>query len=147
MSAGLFIGKVASQAEMSVQAVRYYERMGLLPPAQRTEAGYRVYPFEIVDRLRFIRQAQALGFRLEEICEILRMKYAGNSPCDCVRKLLERKLDQIEREMARLRKFRRELRKTLERSNRLPRLPHAASAICPIIQIQPARQKKAVEEH
>jgi len=146
VSAAFFIGKVASQAGVSVQAVRYYERLGLLPPAQRTESGYRVYSPEVVERLKFVQQAQALGFRLDEIREILRMKYAGNSPCDCVRKLLEGKLDQIEREMARLRDFRRELHKTLERSKRLPRLPHRASAICPIIQIQPAKQGKT-EKH
>jgi DNA-binding transcriptional MerR regulator len=130
---------VARTAGASVQAVRYYERLGLLPPARRTESGYRLYSPEVLERLGFIQQAQALGFRLEEICEILRMKYAGHSPCDCVRKLLEEKLDEIEREMARLQGFRRELHRTLERSKQLPRLSHRASAICPIIQTGASR--------
>lgn len=125
---------------MSVQTVRYYERLGLLPPADRTASGYRRYSRGTVERLRFIRQAQALGFRLEEIKEIVRLRYVGQSPCDCVRGLLQRKLEQVEREMAELVRFRRQLRETLNRSQKLPRLPHSASGICPIIQSEPSRR-------
>lgn len=145
MGAHVFIGKVAALGEVSVQAVRYYERLGLLPAAQRTESGYRVYSPQTVERLRFIRQAQAAGFRLDEIREILRLKFAGQSPCDCVRGLLKEKLDQVEREMAELARFRRELRQTLEKSQKLPRLPHDASAICPILAGSPARRGKRKE--
>jgi DNA-binding transcriptional MerR regulator len=127
---------------VSVQAVRYYERLGLLPPAERADSGYRVYSPEVLERLTFIQQAQALGFSLDEIREIVRMKYAGRSPCDCVRQLLEQKLHEIDREMARLREFRQELHKTLGRSQRLPRLPHRASGICPIIQIEGSSKKE-----
>ena len=134
MDSRLFIGKVAAAAGVSVQAVHYYERLGLLPRAQRTISGYRVYPPEIVERLRFIRQAQGVGFRLEEIREILRMKYAGHSPCNCVRNLLQRKLDEVEAQMAALSSFRRQLRSTLQRAGTLPRLSHQASAICPLIE-------------
>ncbi|MFQ5777411.1 MAG: heavy metal-responsive transcriptional regulator [Terriglobia bacterium] len=127
---------------MSVQTVRYYERLGVLPPPRRTAAGYRVYPSETLERLRFIRQAQAAGFRLDEIKEILRLKYAGQSPCDCVREMLARKLEQVKREMAELAKFRGKLRLMLNRSKKLPRLPHGASLICPIIQGAPAASRK-----
>ena len=130
---------------MSVQTVRYYERLGLLPPADRTASGYRRYSRGTVERLRFIRQAQALGFRLEEIKEIVRLRYVGQSPCDCVRGLLQRKLDQLEREMAQLVRFRQQLRQTLKRSRKLPRLPHSASAICPIIQSEPSRRSSTSE--
>lgn len=142
MSQGTFIGQLARAAGINVQTVRYYERLGLLPRPQRTAAGYRVYPSETTFRLRFIKQAQALGFSLEEVKEILRLKYDGRSPCECVRGLLEGKLKRVEREMATLVSFRRELRKTLARSKRLPHLPHSASAICPIIQIQPSTRNK-----
>ncbi len=145
MSDASFIGEVAQAAGVSVQTVRYYERLGLLPPAQRTDSRYRVFGPGTVDQLRFIRQAQAAGFQLDEIKEILRLKYAGQSPCNCVRELLEQKLDQVEREMAELASFRRELRKTLKRSRNLPRLPHSASIICPIIQIQPSSGRKRKE--
>lgn len=138
-----FIGNVAGLAGVSVQTVRYYERLGLLPAAQRTESGYRVYSPQTVERLQFIRQAQAAGFRLDEIREILRLKYAGQSPCDCVRGLLERKLKEVERQMAELARFRRELRQTLKSSQELRRLPHSASAICPIIQRAPASESRS----
>jgi len=134
MSTQLFIGKVAKAAGVSVQAVRYYERLGLMPPAQRTESGYRVYPREILERLRFIRQAQAVGLRLEEIREILRIKYAGKSPCNCVRDMLQEKLKELEEQLAGLASFRKQLRRTLQEGRSLPRLPHRASAICPLIE-------------
>jgi len=142
MRAPLLIGNVARTAGVSVQAVRYYERLALLPPAQRTESGYRVYPPEILERLRFIRQAQAVGFRLEEIREILRIKYAGRSPCNCVRDMLQQKLENVEDQLAALASFRRQLQRTLKRARTLPRLPHRASAICPLIEnISPAKKK------
>lgn len=139
MSETAFIGKVAQTAGVSVQAIRYYERLGMLPRAHRTPSGYRVYQPETVGRLRFIKQAQALGFSLQEVREILRLRYEGRSPCECVRDLLERKLKEVERNMGELARFRQELRATLKRSEELPRLPHSASAICPIIQNVPAR--------
>jgi len=133
-----FIGEVARAARVSVHTVRYYERLGLLPAAQRTEAGYRVYSAEAAERLRFIQQAQALGFSLGEIKEILRMRYTRQSPCDCVRTLLGRKLEEVVRQMRDLHRFRRLLHRTLARSRTLRRLPHEASALCPIIEAAPA---------
>ena len=61
------IGKVAEAAEVSVQTIRYYERIGVLPEPNRSQSGYRQYPPEIVQRLQFIQRAQDLGFTLEEI--------------------------------------------------------------------------------
>ncbi len=137
-----FIGRVAKASGVSVQAVRYYERLGLLPTTHRTPAGYRIYGPGSVDRLRFIRQAQALGFSLDEIREILRLRYEGRSPCECVRKLLQKRLEAIENQITQLVRFRHDLRRTLERSKRLPQLPHTASAICPLIQIEPSAVKQ-----
>ena len=139
-----FIGQVAQMAGVSVQAVRFYERLGLLPAAQRTPAGYRIYGPESVDRLQFVKQAQELGFSLDEIREILRLRYDGRSPCKCVSKLLEQKLEKIEHDIRLLVRFRHDLRKTLERSKKLPHLPHTASSICPLIQIRtsPAGQER-----
>jgi DNA-binding transcriptional MerR regulator len=141
MTGTVFIGKVAKAVGASVHAIRYYERLRLLPQAHRTESGYRVYPADAVERLRFIRQAQALGFTLEEIKEILRLRYSGQSPCNCVRGMLEKKLEQVERQIVDLARFRRHLHHILEHSRSVPRLPHAASALCPIIQVQPLPRK------
>ncbi len=136
MKRALFIGAAARAAGVSIHTLRYYERRGLLSAPQRTPAGYRVYEAAVVDRLRFIQQAQALGFTLAEIKEILRLKFSGRSPCDCVRRRLRARLVALEAELKRLRSIRREIRACLDRARRLPRLPHTASAICPIIEIQ-----------
>jgi len=69
---GLLIGEVARQSGARRKALRLYERAGILPPVQRTEAGYRVYGAEALDLLAFVRQAQRLGFTLEEIKETSR---------------------------------------------------------------------------
>jgi len=137
-----FIGRVARTAGVSVQAVRFYEQLGLLPAAQRTPAGYRIYGPESVDRLEFVKQAQELGFSLDEIREILRLRYEGRSPCTCVSNLLQKKLEKIEHDIRQLVRFRRELRKTLERSKQLPHLPHKASSICPLIQVESQQRGK-----
>ena len=142
MKDGIYIGRVARQAGVSVQAVRFYEQQGLLPAAQRTASGYRIYGPETSERLEFVKQAQELGFSLEEIREILRLRYEGRSPCNCVSTLLNEKLEKIEREIKQLVRFRRELRKTLERSRKLPHLPHTASSICPLIQIESGQSRK-----
>ena len=141
-----FIGRVARSSGVSVQAVRFYERQGLLPAAQRTSAGYRIYGPEAVERLQFVKQAQELGFSLDEIREILRLRYEGRSPCECVSTLLQQKLEKIERQIKQLVRFRHDLRKTLERSKKLPHLPHTASAICPLIQIKTSATEQERKE-
>jgi DNA-binding transcriptional MerR regulator len=126
------IGELAKQAQVSLQTVRYYEMLGLLPNPDRTQSGHRVYTREALQRLLFIRQAQSAGFRLDEIREILRMKFAGRSPCDCVRTMLERKLETVKEQLQTLEHFCEQLSKTLRHARQLPRLPHRASAMCPL---------------
>lgn len=87
----LTIGKVAKQAGVGIDTVRFYEREGLLPEARRAESGYRLYSLDDVDRLRFIRRAKTLGFSLEEIAELLRLNAAKGSRSD-VKRLAQRRL-------------------------------------------------------
>src|SRR5260370_33053502 len=131
-----FIGQVARTAGVSVQEAGFYEQLGPMPTDQRTPAGYRVYGPDSVERVRFVKQAQELGFSLDEIREILRLRYEGRSPCACVSKLLQQKLEKIEHDIKQLVRFRRDLRRTLWRSYKLHRVPHTASSICPLIQIE-----------
>ena len=63
----LSIGKVAQQADLSIDTIRYYERAGLIPPPARRDSGYRSYGSDVVKRLQFIRRAKDLGFTLSEI--------------------------------------------------------------------------------
>jgi DNA-binding transcriptional MerR regulator len=106
-SATLRIGEVAARAGVSIDAVRFYERRKLLPPAPRTEGGFRLFPPETIERVRFIKQAQELGFSLDEVVELLAP--GGAAECQKVRDLLRAKLTELDERMQRLREFRRTL--------------------------------------
>ncbi|MFC1523263.1 MerR family transcriptional regulator [Thermodesulfobacteriota bacterium] len=68
---GLTIGKVAKQAGVGIETIRFYERQGLIEPPPRTASGYRIYPQDCIARLHFIKRAKDLGFSLKEIKELL----------------------------------------------------------------------------
>ena len=91
----LTIGQSARQAGVHIETIRYYERRGLLPEPPRTESGYRLYGADSVARLRFIKQAQALGFTLEEIGELLALRVDAETSCDQVRHRAERKAADV----------------------------------------------------
>jgi DNA-binding transcriptional MerR regulator len=95
----LKIGELAEAAGVSRDTLRYYERLGLLAPAARSEGGYRLYPEAAVRRVAFIRRAQALGLRLEEIRRILEVMDEGARPCAHVRRALEEKLAEVEEKL------------------------------------------------
>lgn len=114
MTGGLKIGELASAAGVTADTVRYYERLGLLPRASRSRAGYRLYTDPDLDRLRFVKQAQGFGFSLDEIRELLPGRQARLSECRRVRELLGSKLEEIDARLAELRGFRRLLVDYLE---------------------------------
>ena len=107
------IGAVARRAEIGVEALRYYERLGLLGSPRRTDSGYRLYSEAIFARLDFIRKAQAMGFTLEEIARIIRESERGQSPCAEVRRIARRKLGELDLRLKQLRQYRNELARTL----------------------------------
>lgn len=107
------IGELAEQAGMTVPAVRFYEQAGLLPKPARTGSGYRVYGTSDLRRLQLIRHAKSLGFSLEEIERILRLREQGTCPCGEVISMLHRHLSNTDAQIQRLRRFRSELAKTL----------------------------------
>lgn len=98
---------------MGVQTLHYYERIGLLPKPARSEANYRVYSAEAVRRVRFIKEAQALGFSLAEIKEILELKSHGRAPCRKVTELGEKHLRDIDARLAQLRRYRQTVARSL----------------------------------
>lgn len=142
MRQAVYIGEVASSVGLTPQAIRFYERLGIIEKAERTNAGYRVYSVATLERVRFIKQAQMLGFSLEEIREVQRVKYSGQSPCDCVREMLKQKLLGLKKQIAEMEKVRQETESCLRASRRLIRLPHEASLICPLIQKQTSLRGK-----
>lgn len=97
----LTIGKAAKQAGVGIDTVRFYEREGLLPEAQRTQSGYRLYSPDDVDRLRFIRRAKTLGFSLEEIAELMDLNSGGSSRAS-VKRVAENRLADLDQKLREL---------------------------------------------
>jgi DNA-binding transcriptional MerR regulator len=128
------IGRLAKQAGVAVQTVRFYERRGLLPDPQRKESGYRLYGDHDLRRLRFIRQAKSLGFSLDEIKEFLRMRERGLCPCTDVIKVGERHLRDVEAQIARLASFREELRRAVRKWKQCGQQKIEAGAFCALIE-------------
>ena len=110
---GLLIGEVAKRSGASRKALRLYEAAGILPAARRTVSGYRVYGRDALDLLAFVRQAQRLGFTLDEIKEIVTIKRAGRVPCPHVRNLVGRKGDELDQRLKDLTEVRDRLRALL----------------------------------
>lgn len=92
---GLKTGELAEKAEVNVETIRFYERKGLLPEPPRMESGYRSYPVENVQRIRFIKRAQQLGFSLKEIRELLNLRSDRTANCDEMRMLTEKKITEV----------------------------------------------------
>jgi len=100
------IGEVAEQSGVPPKTLRFWEGQGLIPGPTRTPAGYRAYGPEVLERLAFIRQAQAAGFRLEQIRQILGIGESGARPCGHVTELIATRLDEVETRIAELKRTR-----------------------------------------
>jgi MerR family mercuric resistance operon transcriptional regulator len=107
------IGQLAQAAGVPTSTVRYYERIGLLQAAGRTAGNYRRYGAEALERLRFIRAAQATGFTLEDITVLLQLRDAPASACQDVQARIAERLVDLERRLAALRQVQRVLQATL----------------------------------
>lgn len=107
----LTIGRLAREAGVNLETVRYYERRGLLPTPPRSISGYRLFPKDAARRLRFIRRAQELGFSLREIRELLSLRVANRSGSAVIRRKAEAKVADIESKIKSLESMRATLRK------------------------------------
>lgn len=103
------VGAAAAEAGVSAKAVRLWESKGLLPTAERTEAGYRRFDDDDIGVLRFIRQAKTLGLTLAEIKDVLELQRGGAAPCERVTALLDERIADIDRTLGELRTLRRAL--------------------------------------
>lgn len=130
MEASLRIGELARAARVGVETVRYYERRGLIAQPPRPRSGYRRYPPEAVRRLKFIRRAQALGFTLEEIRDLLALRVDASRSCAEVRGLAQAKLGDLDAKMHELSK----MRTALERLARRCR-GRGPTSECPILDV------------
>jgi len=111
--APLKIGKVAKLSGIGIEALRFYERSGLLGRPSRTQSGYRMYDPEVLERLDFIKRAQVLGFSLDEIKQIIVEKQAGQSPCAEIREIVRTRLRDLDEQMRQMRRYRKDLATTL----------------------------------
>lgn len=102
----LRIGQLATETGFTPKTLRYYEAVGLLRPDSRSESGYRLYDDVAVERLRFVRRAQGVGLRLEDIRRILEISDEGRVPCEHVTVVVDRELSRIAEQLERLYQFR-----------------------------------------
>ena len=116
----LWIGQLAAQSGVSPEAIRYYEKVGVLPRPARTGSGYRVYGLQDLERLEFVGQAQVLGLRLDEIAEIMELADGGVQPCEHVRQRLRERLEDVERRIEELRGLQGRLESALGRAESSP---------------------------
>jgi DNA-binding transcriptional MerR regulator len=121
------IGSISKQLGLSVDTLRYYEKIGLLRKIHRTSSGIRLYNDKDISRLKFIRRAQAMNFSLAEIADLLQMREDPQNARNVVRKLTHRKLREIEERLEDLKTLRDEL--TL-----LSNLCAGSEEGCPIIE-------------
>ncbi len=103
------IGQVATQAGVNIQTLRYYERRGLLKAPDRQPSGYRAYPPDTVRLIRFIKRAQELGFTLDEIGTLLRLRAMSAAECQDVFRLAQEKVRLIDTKIVDLRAIRARL--------------------------------------
>jgi DNA-binding transcriptional MerR regulator len=106
---GLRVAELAAVVGVSADAIRFYEREGLLPAPERTAGGYRSYDAGTVERLRFIQGCQRLGLRLRDIADLLAIRDTGACPCEPAEELLRRRIAEVDAEMARLTALRAEM--------------------------------------
>jgi len=109
--AAMTIGKLAVAAGVGVETIRYYERSGFLPKPERLASGYRVYTKTAINRVRFIKEAQALGFTLKEITELLGLTDDPDADCASVNSKARVKLVEIDDKIRRLKAMRSSLGK------------------------------------
>ena len=127
----LKIGDVSKRSGIGIEALRFYEKSGLLDKPSRTYSGYRVYGEEVLERLAFIKRAQVLGFSLDEIRQIVDDARRGESPCDEVREIVRRRMEELDERLRELQKYRRELKQTLGEWDKVGRAP---GHICGLIE-------------
>ena len=131
LQSGLKIGEVSRISGIGIEALRFYERSGLLQKPLRSAGGYRIYDGGILQRLDFIKKAQTLGFSLDEIRRIINDAQHGASPCAEVRKIVGQRLAELDERMREMKRYRKELAATLAEWNQIGRAP---GNICGLIE-------------
>jgi MerR family mercuric resistance operon transcriptional regulator len=143
MGPSLHIGHVAKRTGLTVDAIRFYEKAGLLPRPARTEGGYRLYHEREVADLEFIQKAQQLGFSLNEIRELFSIQRHPNEACAHVRDLIAAKLGVVRAKIADLQQLETDLAGALRQCRTALRKPSKQRDCCPVLkEISMARPQR-----
>jgi DNA-binding transcriptional MerR regulator len=129
---GLRIGQVAAATGLTIDTIRYYERLGLVPHPPRTAGGFRTYGSAALDRLRTIQQIQRLGLTLREIRQLVEPSAgSGRAHCRGVRDVLGRRLEDLDQRISELQTLRGTLREALTECDRALEAPEVS--VCPVV--------------
>ena len=130
------IGELAKRSQLSVDAIRFYERRKLLPMPIRTSGRFRLYTENDVERLRFVRQMQTLGFSLEEITRLAQLRADKDHACEFVREFLQAKLAEVAVKIQDLQQVQTELRTDLRKCNQALKQHRGKKACaCPVFEV------------
>lgn len=137
MTLEVTIGRAAKAVGVNIETVRYYERLNLLKPTARRPSGYRLYGDEEIRRLRFIKNAQALGFTLRAITDLLNLRVRSSAQCGAVQRKAHEKLVQVERKVRDLQALARSLRGLIRACEN-----GQATDACPIVESLEKQRRK-----
>ena len=138
----MHIGEVSHESDVPIKTIRYYEEIGVLPVPDRSPSGYREYDADVIDRLRFIRASQSIGFTLAEIREVIDFRDRGDAPCSHVLSLLLRHRAEYTKKMAELRHAEKVLVTLVQRAKSLQPEDCSPEGICHLIPRATEQQRK-----
>ena len=121
-------GQLAKKCDVNIEALRYYEKRKLIDPPKRSETGYRLYTEDDITRIRFIKNAQKLGFSLNEILELLKLRIYKNKSCEEAKKKSQAKLEDVESKIKTLKIIKKSLKELIQQCEESVPTNH-----CPIL--------------
>ena len=128
------VREIANRAGVDAHVVRFYTRIGLLHPDRDPHSGYRQYRQSDIRLLRFIHQAQSLGYTLKEIAQILEETGRGESPCPTVRRIIQRRVKENRERLAELLRLQERMELALVQWSRMPDGAPTGESICHLIE-------------
>jgi DNA-binding transcriptional MerR regulator len=140
------IGEAAKETGLSIDTIRYYERLSLVEKPIRSVGGFRLYSKQTVEKLKFIRKAQSLGLTLSEIKQIIRQSEKGlDICCNYVGDLFHKKLEELEIKMNELRKVKRGLKDLMKQWIPIEKARTKHFVVCPQIEVERPKRKRGKE--
>jgi DNA-binding transcriptional MerR regulator len=130
----LTVSQLATRCDVTPETVRYYSRVGLLHPERHPDNGYKLFEFDNVQKLRFIRQAKLLGYTLTEIEQVLHHSMQGDSPCPMVRDFIQRRIETNKAKIKELTTLQKRMKAALKEWENKPDGMPDGHSICHLIE-------------